>query len=205
MAQLAVIESKRVRLLPRQERVAQLLAEGKLTDRQIARQQRVSLSTLWEWQQRPEFAAAVSEHRQALRHAIMTSGLADKVARVDLLNAMAQDIMRQLRDNDYQREEVKLAANGEHLSYQVFDKARVDSLRGLLDDLAAEVGDRQKTVNVHTTIEQAADLLAREYGLTPESTAKLVDIARQRKTQRGPAPTSYARQRRRDRQRQPAP
>jgi len=117
-----------------------------------------------------------------MRQRIMQSGLADKVARVDLLNAMAQDIMRQLRDNDYQREEIKLAGNGESISYQVFDKARVDSLRGLLDDLAAEVGDRQKAVTVHTTIEQAADLLAREYGLTPESTAKLVDIATKRQT-----------------------
>jgi hypothetical protein len=182
MSQLAIVAENCGQLDARQERAAKLIAANKLTDREIAQKCRISQRTLDYWKTQPAFVATVSANRQHMRQRIMTSGLADKVARVDLLNAMAQDIMRQLRDNDYQRAEVKLAANGEHLAYQVFDKARVDSLRGLLDDLAAEVGDRQKTVNVRTTIEQAADLLAREYGLTPESTAKLVDIATRRQS-----------------------
>ena len=182
MSQLAVVAQNCTELTREQERAAKLVAADKLSDEAIAKQCRISRRTLAYWKTQPAFVATVSANRQHMRQRIMTSGLADKVARVELLNAMAQDIMRQLRDNDYQRAEVKLAANGEHLAYQVFDKARVDSLRGLLDDLAAEVGDRQKTVNVHTTIEQAADLLAREYGLTPESTAKLVDIATRRQS-----------------------
>jgi hypothetical protein len=182
MTHLALVADNCGKLDARQERAAKLLAANKLPDRDIAKKCRISARTLDYWKQQPDFIAVVSANRQQMRQRIMTSGLADKVARVDLLNAMAQDLMRQLRDNNYEREEVKLAGTGESISYQVFDKARVDSLRGLLDDLAAEVGDRQKTVNVHTTIEQAADLLAREYGLTPESTAKLVDIATKRQS-----------------------
>lgn len=182
MTHLALVAANCGQLEGRQERAAKLLAMGELTDREIAKKCRISQRTLDYWKQQPAFAAVISANRQHIRHGIMTSGLADKVARVELLNALAQDIMRQLRDGDYQREEIKMAGNGEHISYQVFDKARVDALRGCLDDLAAEVGDRQKTVNVRTTIEQAADLLAREYGLTPESTARLVDIATKRQT-----------------------
>ena len=182
MTHLALVAQNCTALTREQERAAKLLAADELSDEAIAKKCRISRRTLAYWKQQPAFIAAVSANRQQMRQRIMQSGLADKVARVDLLNAMAQDIMRQLRDNDYQREEIKLAGNGESISYQVFDKARVDSLRGLLDDLAAEVGDRQKAVTVHTTIEQAADLLAREYGLTPESTAKLVDIATKRQT-----------------------
>ena len=49
---------------------------------------------------------------------------------------------------------------------------------------------------------RAGELPAQRFGRALMIAASDLDTARQRKTQRGPLPTSYARQRRRDRQRQ---
>lgn len=61
---------------------AQLVAEDRLTDREIAATVEVHRKTLWLWQQREEFRVRVSEIRAALRESILTEGIAARDRRV---------------------------------------------------------------------------------------------------------------------------
>jgi hypothetical protein len=129
-------------LTVRQERAALAVAEDTETDNAIALAVGVTKKTLENWKKRPDFLAAVAVHKEAFRDRALVEGFADKRARIKVLNGTAQDIARWLADNEYEREEVKVAANGEAISYKVFDHARYSQLRGALDDIAKEMGDR---------------------------------------------------------------
>jgi Helix-turn-helix of insertion element transposase len=126
----------------KQAQAALLLAEDGQPDEAIATAVGIGRSTLARWKRQPAFAALVAEHREAFKDRALTNGFADKRARIALLDSTAQDIARWLAENDYERDEVKLANNGEAVTYKIFDKARYDSLRGALDDIAKELGDR---------------------------------------------------------------
>jgi hypothetical protein len=126
----------------REAQAARLVAEDTLTDTQIATTVGVAQRTLERWKKRPPFLARIAEHQDAFKDAALAEGFADKRARIKVLNGTAQDIARWLAENDYEREEVKVAANGEAISYKVFDHARYSQLRGALDDIAKEMGDR---------------------------------------------------------------
>lgn len=137
-------------LTERQQKAARMVAEDERTDQQIADEIGINKVTLERWKQRPDFAAAVTAQREAFRDRALTEGFADKRARLKALDGLAQDIYRQVAVRGtaddptagLYREEVKIASNGETVSYQVFDKALLDSLRGLFDDIAKEVGER---------------------------------------------------------------
>ena len=70
----------------RRERAALLLAEDELSDEVIAAQCGVSRSALKKWKQHAEFAARVAGHVEAIRAAILSAGIADRVKRVKALN-----------------------------------------------------------------------------------------------------------------------
>lgn len=137
-------------LTDRQQRAALMVAEDERTDQAIADTIGINKVTLERWKKRPEFAAAVVEHREEFKNRALTEGFADKRARLKALDGLAQDIYRQIAVRGtpddptagLYREEVKIASNGETVSYQVFDKPLVDTVRGLFDDIAREVGDR---------------------------------------------------------------
>lgn len=126
-----------------------LVAKDGKSDEGIATEVGISKRSLEYWKKRPNFAARVAQHKEAFREAALTSGFADKRARLQLLDAMAFDVAARLQKNGYVREEVKIAANGEHISYEVFDQPAMSQLRGLLDDIAKELGDR-KTISETT-------------------------------------------------------
>lgn len=128
---------------------ARLTAEDELSDEEIATQCGITRKSLWSWRQRPEFQALVSEHREAFLNRSLEEGFADKRKRLKVLNALSTGVLAELAaPGGFSREEVKIAANGEHISYQVHDKAKFDTIRGLLDDIAKEMGDRKTVAEV---------------------------------------------------------
>lgn len=78
----------------------------------------------------------------------LTSGLAVRETRVSRLQKLADLLIKDLFDSDLLwTDEVKgigAAENFQRIDYKEFNKAEVDSLRGVLDDIAAEVGDRSR-------------------------------------------------------------
>lgn len=152
-------------LTDRQQRAALMVAEDMQTDQQIADTLGVHRDTLEKWKRRPDFAARVTDHKEAFKNRALTEGFADKRARLKALNGLAQDIYRQIAVRGtpedptagLYREEVKIASNGETVSYQVFDKPLVDTVRGLFDDIAREVGDR--TANQPTVFQSLVNVI----------------------------------------------
>ncbi len=132
----------------KQQRAALMVAEDVLTDEEIAAEAGITRQGLVNWKQKPEFAALVAEHIEAFKDRALVEGFADKRARVQLLNAMTFDVSSKIQKNGYVREEVRIAANGEHISFEVFDKPMMSELRGLLDDIAKEMGDRKQIAEV---------------------------------------------------------
>ena len=65
---------------------AQLLADGKLTDQEIADRAGVARTTLWRWRKHPEFAAEVEGHLEAFRSEVRRRGIADRERRIKALN-----------------------------------------------------------------------------------------------------------------------
>lgn len=164
-------------LTGRQEKAARLVAEDGLTNEMIATECGVKRQTLDLWKLRDDFKARVAEHIEAFKQAALTAGFADKRARLVLLDAMATDVATRLRKNGYVREEVKLAANGEHISYEVFDQPAMAQLRGLLDDIAKEIGDRKTIIDAtirDRDMEEAATRLAAKTGR--DKAAVLADL-----------------------------
>ncbi len=65
---------------------AQMIADGELTDLQIAEKLDVARSTLWNWRQRPEFMALVDEHLARFHEEVCRRGLANRDRRIRALN-----------------------------------------------------------------------------------------------------------------------
>lgn len=121
---------------------ALLIAEDELTDEEIAAKVGITKRTVERWKKRADILARVTAHKEAFKDRALTEGFADKRARIALLNSTAQDIARWLAENAYERTEVKVAANGEAIEYKIFDQPRYSQLRGALDDIAKEMGER---------------------------------------------------------------
>lgn len=65
---------------------AQLVAEGSLAPKEIAAKLGIDYSTLWRWEQKPEFAAKVQEHIDEYDRLIRRRGIARLTRRVDAQN-----------------------------------------------------------------------------------------------------------------------
>lgn len=76
------------------ERAALLVAEDKLSDREIAAEIKAHVVTLERWKQHPDFQARVSEHVAAYRQAIRQKGIAVVENRVDALNQRWEAMQR---------------------------------------------------------------------------------------------------------------
>lgn len=139
----------------KQERAALLVAEDELSDEAIAAEVGITRETLHQWKKRELFAARVAEHVEAFKNRALTEGFADKRARLQLLNSLTFDLAEDMAapatedaPKGTYRKEVKIAANGEVVEYVVLDKAKYDTVRGLLDDMAKEMGDRKTSVEL---------------------------------------------------------
>lgn len=85
-------------------------------------------------------------------HEALSSGLAVRAERVKKLKALAlrleRDLFTDTEDDYVWTDQVKSIGGGENaevVEYEEFNKAEIDAYRGLLDDIAKELGDR-KTV-----------------------------------------------------------
>ncbi|HEX6537532.1 MAG TPA: hypothetical protein VF041_23320 [Gemmatimonadaceae bacterium] len=121
---------------------ARLVAEDELADVEIAKRARIGKSTLERWKQRPDFQAAVAAHRERFRDAMLREGFADKRLRVRALNLSATAVYRKLMESDFTAKRVIGTAES-FVEFDVFDEERVRQFRGLLDDIAKELGERQ--------------------------------------------------------------
>lgn len=65
---------------------ALLLAEGNLTDAQIAAQAGVCRQTIGKWKQIPEFSATIDSHLEEFRQEVRRRGLANRERRIRALN-----------------------------------------------------------------------------------------------------------------------
>lgn len=65
---------------------AQLLADGNLTDAEIAEQVGVDRTTVWRWKQDPEFAEVIEGHLEVFRQEVRRRGLASRERRIKALN-----------------------------------------------------------------------------------------------------------------------
>ena len=65
---------------------AALVAEDRLTDEQIAEQIGISRRTLARWKREPEFQELVQQAQEAFRQKVLTTGIADRVKRVQRLD-----------------------------------------------------------------------------------------------------------------------
>ncbi len=83
---VSVQKVTRVAMAGRRERAAQLLAEDRLTDAEIAAEVGVQRKTLAAWKHDAVFSMRLEEHRHALAAATIAQGIADRRNRVDALN-----------------------------------------------------------------------------------------------------------------------
>src|ERR1044071_5658926 len=63
---------------------ALLVAEGRLSAKQIGEKFGVSARSIERWRSRPEFAAEVERHKTVWREQVLQQGLADRAYRVSL-------------------------------------------------------------------------------------------------------------------------
>ena len=96
----------------------------------------------------------LEEIRRAANLDALTEGLARKEVRVSRLQQLAALMERDLFGGFLWTEQVKALGGGEFMQvvdYEEFNKAEVDAYRGVLDDIAKEMGDRKQKVEHDAT------------------------------------------------------
>ena len=87
-----------------------------------------------------------TEIKNSTEDMALKSGWALKVARVQALGTMLDDLLRDWDNRDWWLDQVKgigSRENYERIEYREFNKALVDAIRDLYADIAAEMGDRK--------------------------------------------------------------
>lgn len=92
-------------------RAAELVAEGRLTDEQIASESGVTRDTITRWKRRSDFRAEVERHTQAARERITDEGIASRKQRIEELKARHAKLKRVIEERA-EAPEVEAAAGG---------------------------------------------------------------------------------------------
>jgi hypothetical protein len=131
----------------KREKAALLVAEDRISDEAIAEEVGITARTLDYWKQHTEFAARVADHVEAMRKAVLTKGIADRVNRVAALDLRWEKMKTVIAERaiDPRMEEVpggttgllvhQIKGIGKGDDFQVVDEYRVDD--GLLRELRA--------------------------------------------------------------------
>lgn len=124
----------------------------------------------------------LNEIKEAGEMDALTTGLALKDKRVEVLQKLADRMVTdllpaELKDSLLWVQQAKTVAN-EKYTYLEFNKPEVDTLRGVLDDIAAEVGDRVKKTDVTSGGEKIATLSPEQIA---EKVNDLLKLANERK------------------------
>jgi hypothetical protein len=94
-------------------------------------------------QYRKRYQVRIDEITQAADTQALNSGYARKAQRVELLNQLAETLADELfKQGKLWVKRTRGVGRGETVTEQEFNGAEVAQLRGTLEDLAAEVGDR---------------------------------------------------------------
>lgn len=96
----------------------------------------------------------IQEIKEASESDALKSGLALKENRVAVLQRLGDKFIQELLEGDklwlLQVKGIGGQDNFERIEYYDFNKAEVDSLRGVLDDIAMEVGERIRRSDITT-------------------------------------------------------
>lgn len=142
----------------RKERAAQLLAEKDISATDIATAIGIARSTLWEWQQEPDFSARVAEHTKALadasqqlliaRRTYRLGNLQERLLRMQrLLDARADDPELQAArggDTGLLVKQARMIGSGDNarlITEFEFDAALEKAMRDTEKQAAQECGD----------------------------------------------------------------
>lgn len=109
------------------------------------------LATLKEWsnnfgwvRRSALYDAKVERHKNERRAEAMATGLALEYERIEELKAIYATLRGEFEKSGLWVSDIKLSARGDQVEVEVFSKALIDSMRGVLDDLAKETGGRRQ-------------------------------------------------------------
>ena len=108
----------------------------------------------------------IQKLKKAYENRALVEGLSRKAIRVQRLQQLAEKIEEDLFDNDLMWVRKPKGVAGKAVVVREYNKAEVDSYRGVLEDIAKETGGR--TMN---SIEKSIDLSK----LTPEQLKRIAD------------------------------
>lgn len=118
---------------------------------------------------RRRLGVKVTELQEAGELDALKTGFAVRARRVESLNAVAERVEEELLgENLLWVDRVKLTGSGRtqvRIDYEEFNEAGVRQYRGLLEDIAKEVGDRRQKVDLRV---DARETLAKLLGVPPE-------------------------------------
>lgn len=149
-----------MRLLKAQkEAVIEWVAEGLETDeinkRAAKFKPRFKVSKTQVAFYRKSRGAVLNEIKEADEHDALKAGFALRIKRVEVLQKLADKMAEDLVPANGMGSKLwtpnKKSVGMIAYDYLEFNKAEVDALRGVLDDIAKEVGERRPDVEIHNT------------------------------------------------------
>ena len=103
---------------------------------------------------RKKYAVDIDQLRQQAEHLALNDGLAKASERVALLKRIADKLTKDLfEDGLFWTDEIKGVGSGniaEIVEYEEFNASEIRELRGVLDDIAKEVGGRVQKIDAKT-------------------------------------------------------
>lgn len=168
------------------EAVLQWIAEGLETDeinqRAAKFKPRFKISSRQVTHYRKTRNVNLQEVKQIAELDALKTGLAIKDERVAVLQRLGKKFIEEILDGEklwlLQVKGIGSQDNYERIEYYDFNKAEVDSLRGVLDDIASEVGDRVRKTDLTSGGEKLPVMSTEQI---VEKVNQLLEIARQRK------------------------
>lgn len=109
------------------------------------------------------------------RKEALESGLALDFERIIKLNGFFAKLENELEENGLYYTDLKVSAKGDVVEVPTFNKVLIDELRGLLDDIAKEMGGRSNKfdVKIDKELDKILDIL--ENGLSQEEYVKALE------------------------------
>jgi len=103
---------------------------------------------------RDKYSVKINELREKAEFEALNEGLSKKSDRVALLKRLANKMVEDLfDDNLFWTDEIKGIGSGDIaqiVEYEEFNASEIRELRGVLDDIAKEIGDRVQRVDQQT-------------------------------------------------------
>lgn len=135
-------------------------------------------SSEFQWQERASaYDAAQDAAKTAEIARLRTEGLAADYERIRELDSLYRLLRTELDDRGVWHTDIKLSSRGDQVEVEVINKALIDSLRNVLDDIAKEVGGRKERKEISgpgggpIQVEAVESALLKTYGNDSDSTS----------------------------------